>query len=123
MQNTIKYSGLKNLNPIEQQIINQILEREYPRIQRMIKNESDLHVHIKTVKKDTRKRYIISIRLEAATKMYSTKTKDTEEAGDWDIKKATHKAIEHLESEIKRSIKPDEGKWKKSKLRKILEKI
>ena len=55
MQNTIKYSGLSSLSEEEQETIKGITEKEYPKIQRMIKNKSDLSVHIRTMKKNTRK--------------------------------------------------------------------
>ena len=123
MQNIVKYSGLKNLSDEEQAALKSIVEKEYPRIQRLIKNSSDLIVHIKTRKKNTRKRFMISMRLEAPTKMFTTKSRDTEEGGDWDLIKATHKALNALSFEIKHALKTDTEPWKRGGIKKLFEKF
>ncbi len=123
MQNIIKYSGLKDLDAEEQSILKNLIEKEYPRIQRLVKNVSDLIVNVKVSKKQTRKRYIISFRLEAPTRMFSVKTKDTEMGGDWDITKATHKALNALYFEVKHRLKSDTGSWKKGGIKALFKRF
>lgn len=123
MQNIIKYSGLKNLDDEEQIILKSIVEKEYPKIQRLIKNVSDIIVNIKTMKKETRKRFIISMRLEAPTKIFTIKSKDTEKGGDWDLAKATHKAVDALYFEVKHRLKSDTEPWKRGGIKSLFKKF
>ena len=119
----IEYSGINDLNPRERIILDKILKKEYYRMQRILENESTLKVHIRSIKKETRKRYILSIRLETPKKVFATKSKDTQEAGDWKLKKAVHKAIKHLKSEVEHSLRADQESWKKRGVRGFLNKI
>ena len=113
MNNIIKYSGLKDLNSEEQSILKSIVEKEFPKVQRLLKNPADLMVHIKTLKKETRKRFLISMRLEMPGKILSTKNLETEKGGDWDLTKALHKEMKSLESEVKHHLRTDNETWKK----------
>ena len=119
MQNIIKYSGLDALSKDEEKALKTIVENEYPKIQRQIKNISDLVVHIKTLKKLSRKRFIISLRLEAPMIRFNVKTKDTEKGGDWDIAKAVHQALNALNFEIKHRLKTDTESWKKGGIKRF----
>ena len=78
----------------------------------MLKEDSELKVNIKTSKKGKGKRYNVSMLLETTSSNLSTKSKDTELSGDWDLKKAVHKALTHLEAEVKHKFKTDQEKWK-----------
>jgi len=119
MQNIIKYSGLDGITEEEEEILKKIVENEYPKIQRQIKNISDLTIHIKTLKKMSRKRFIISFRLEAPMIRFNVKTKDTEKGGDWDIAKAAHQALNALNFEIKHRLKTDTESWKKGGIKRL----
>ncbi len=113
MNDIIKYSGLKDLSSEEQSILKNIIEKEFPKIQRLLKNPADLMVHIKTLKKETRKRFLISMRLEMPGKILSNRNLETEKGGDWDLKKALHKEMKSLESEVKHHLRTDSETWKK----------
>ena len=119
MQNIIKYSGLKNLNEEEQSILKSLVEKDYPRLERMVKNTCDLTVDINTSKKETRKRFMISLRLESPAQRFVVKTRDTEQWGDWDLTKATHKALDALYFEIKHRLKTDTSSWKKGSIKRL----
>ena len=123
MQNIIKYSGLKNLSDEEQSALKNIIEKEFPKIQRLMKNASDLNVNIKTLKKDKRKRFIISMKLDAPGKIFTVKNKDTERGGDWDLIKSTHKELDSLYFEIKHSLKTDTEPWKKGGIKALFRKF
>ena len=119
----IIYSGLNALNEGEQLIVKKVLEKEYPKIEKLIGQSSELMVHIKTSVKEKRKRYILSLRLEGPKLLLVTKTKDTEAAGDWDLTKATHKAMEHIASEVRHKLKIGEETWKKGGIKKLLDNL
>lgn len=123
MNDIIKYSGLKSLTADEEGVLKNIVEKEYPRIQRLFKNGSDLIVAVKTQKKDTKKRFSISMRLEAPGRIFSTKNKDTEKGGDWDLAKVTHKEINALYSEVKHHIEKDSDSWRKGGIRALIKKF
>ena len=123
MQNIIKYTGLKNLNEIEQNTLIKIVEKEYPKIQIIIKNKSDLTVKVKTVKRSTKKRFMIYFRLDAPMKSFGVKRKDTERGGDWDLAKATHKALKALQFEIKHALRADTETWKKGGIKKLVNRL
>ncbi len=123
MQDQIKYSGLKALSGEEQSILKTIVEKEAPKIRRFVKNSSELSVNIKTLKKESKKRFIISLRLETPNNMFNTKTKDTERGGDWDLVKAAHKAMESLESELKHTLKTDSEQWKSGGIKRLLDRF
>ncbi|MBS3152828.1 hypothetical protein J4230_05460 [Candidatus Woesearchaeota archaeon] len=123
MQNIIKYSGLNDLSEEEKGTLKGIVEKEYPKIQRLIKNTCDLIVDVKILKKDSRKRFSISMRLEAPGKIYSVKNKDTEKGGDWNITKATHEETNALKFEIKHQLKTDTETWKKGGLKALIKRF
>ncbi len=123
MQNIIKYSGLKDLNEQEQDKLKNLVEKEFPRIQRLVKNSADLIVAVKTMKKNSRKRFIISMRLEAPGKMYSKKNKETERGGDWDIAKAVHQELDGLYFEIKHELKSDSPTWKRGGIKSLFKRF
>ncbi len=113
MNNIIKYSNLKALNDNEAISLKSIIGKEYDKILKVLNEPSDLIVDIKVSHKNKGKRFIISLRLETASKLYSTRNKDTEKSADYDITKAAHKISTHLHNEVKHNLKKDEGIGKK----------
>lgn len=104
----IYYTNLKLLNVLEQKILKEIVEKEVPGIEQLIKNEVSFKVNIKEYSKEgKRKKY--SIHFEAI----STGKKFATEAFDWDLKKAIHKAFYNLANEIKSSLKTERKGWVK----------
>lgn len=123
VSNIIKYSGLNGLIEEDQITVKNIVEKEFPRIQRLLKNITDLYVDVKTHDKGgKRKLYIIHMRTVSPTKIfaYTPKEIDAKKSDYWDIASATHKAIEALENEIKHKLKSDTENWKKTGVKKVV---
>jgi len=124
MQNIIKYSGLKDLNDEEQGILKNLVEKDFSRIKMLVNKECDLIVAVKAMKKDTRKRYQISMRLETpGSVLYNKINKDTEKGGDWDLAKALHKELDGLYFEIKHDIEKNEDSQRKGRIRSLIKKF
>lgn len=123
MKNEVKYSGIKDLATDEQTALKSIVEKEYKKLQRMIKNDSVLNVHVKVLKKETRKRFLISMRLETPMKLFTTKNKETEKGGDWDLNKAVHQEMDSLYFEVKHHLRADQESWKRGGLRSFFNRL
>jgi len=119
----VRYIGLKDLDQEEQVILTKIIEKEHPKITRLLKNEADLLVKIKVVKKQTRKRFMISLQLDAPTRPFIVKNKETEKGGDWDIAKAVHKELNALRYEINHRLKTDSPEWKRSGIKRFIRQL
>ncbi|HLC86111.1 MAG TPA: HPF/RaiA family ribosome-associated protein [Candidatus Nanoarchaeia archaeon] len=113
MDDIIRYSGINDLSDDEQVMLRSIIEKEFPKLKRYIKNNIDIMVHVKVLKKESRKRYNINLRIDAPTRVFSEHNQDTEKGGDWDLIKSAHKAVKALENEVKHRFKAeDKKKWK-----------
>ena len=88
---TIYYTGLKNLSQLKQTRIKTILEKEYPKLKILLKQKAHLKVNIKSYDNTgKRKKFSIHLKIDGAFKPIATK------AYDWDLRRATHKAIRNL---------------------------
>ncbi len=119
----IRYIGLKDLDQNEQAILTSIIEKEQPKITRLLKNEAELIVKIKVVKKESRKRFMISLQLNAPTRPFIVKNRETEKGGDWDIAKAAHKELNALKYEINHRLKADSPEWKRSGIKRFVREL
>lgn len=97
--NAIKYTNLDYLIDKEQNEIKAILLKEFDMISRLIKNDFNILVHIKTHSPEKRKKYSFHIRLESPTRNFGA------ESTAWDHKLAVHKAVNKIKNEIKKSQK------------------
>ncbi len=119
----VKYIGLGDLDQKEQSALKNIVEKEYPKIARLIKDDAELVVKIKVLKKDSRKRFILGFELDTAAKPFIVKNKETEKGGDWDIVKAAHKSMDALKTEINHRLKTDSPEWKRSGIKRFFRQI
>jgi len=105
--NIIKYIGLKELDINEQAIVKDILEEEYEKIHRLIKNITNVNFHIKLYNIEGKaKKYSVHIKIEAPTRIFTANT------ADWDLAKVTHECINAVKKEIESYL----AKSKKEKL-------
>ena len=121
--NNIIYSRLKDLNEEEQSKLINLVKKEFPKIQRLVKEISSFNININVMKKETRKRYMINMKLQTPGKLFVTKNKDTERGGDWDINKEVHKELKALISEIQHHNKNHIGRWKLGGIKGLLKKF
>ncbi len=105
MPDNITYSGLHDLKPEEQLILKSIIERDFPKLKRYIKKDIELLVHVRVLKKESRSRYDVSLRIEAPARIISEKNVDSERGGDWDLKKSCHRAVKALENELEHKFR------------------
>lgn len=118
MPNIIKYIGLNDLNRDESDSVKQIIEKDYEKIHRLLKNElTDLSVHVKTYGDGKVKKYSVHIKAEAPTrKLFSTET------FDMDIKRTMRKAVNKIINEIKHNFESKQTRSSKLKVKQILRK-
>ncbi len=103
----IQFVGLNKaaLESYQKANVQKICSNEALKIQRMIKNEFTLVVHIKEYGKDARQRkYSIHLRVEYPGHII------TASADDWDIETAVHKTFENAKNEAKRMFQGDTSK-------------
>lgn len=99
LTNSINYVNLDALTDKEKSNIKEILDKEFDKVSRIIKNDFNLLVHTKVYTKEKGKKYSIHLQIEAPTKMYST------EVAGWDIRLVAHEAINKIKNELNKSLK------------------
>lgn len=94
----IYYTGLKQLSILNQSRVKSIIEKEHTKFSHKIKG--NLKVQIKEYTKGgKKKKYSIHIRAEGPGKLTGT------EASDWDLRRATHKAVKNIQKTIEHKYK------------------
>lgn len=94
--NSIKYTNLESLTENEQESLKEILEKGFPEIARLIKNDFNLRVHTKVFEKEKVKKYSIHLKLESPTKMFNA------DVSGWDLRTAVHKAVDKIKNELRK---------------------
>lgn len=115
----VTYSKINDLSDTEKEYIKSIIEKELPKISRMIGSDCELKVNTKVAKKGKGKRFIISYSLISKKGIFTTKSKDNDLSADFDLKKAVHKEMKKLYNEVKHNIKPEQPGWKKYSLKSL----
>ena len=93
----IQFVGIRDLDPMEQEVVHRLTTEYYSRIKRQLKNITDLVVHIKCMKKEgDRKKFSMHIRAIAPTGMV-----EADKASDFDLSRALHKGFEDVMQLIK----------------------
>ena len=117
---TIEYTGLKQLEPLEQTIVKGIAQEYLPIIQRQIHNGFDLLVHIKAHNKspssefgkvDKRQKYSVHLKLIFTDNIIL----NVDKVHDWDLPKGMHESFVALLNRVKKEYKLDANKYKARK--------
>lgn len=99
----IQFIGVKELDNVQQTIVNKLSTEYYDKIQRELKNLTSIVVHVKAYEKEGKKsKFSIHLRAIAPTKIF-----ESTKAADWDLARALHKAFKDLERQILHTIKQD----------------
>lgn len=107
IKNIVKYSGLKELNLIDQTKLKNIFENEYEKIHRLYGNNTmDLSVNVKIHDKGKTKKYSIHSRIEGPSKIISA------ESYDMDITAVSRDIIKKLKNELQKQFKEEGKRWK-----------
>ena len=115
---SVEFTGLKQLEPIEQTIVKGIAQEYLPIIQRQVNNNFDLLVHVKSHKKspdasmsDKRTKYAVHLKLIYA----NNNIFNVDKVHDWDLPKGVHESFVALMNVIKKNFKNDSTKFAQRK--------
>ena len=107
-QGLLEFTGLKNLEPLEQTIVKGIAQEYFPRVKREVKNDIDLIIHVKPYRKaGKRAKYSVHVKC-----IYATKVEDVNKVADWDLPKGVHEAFVALLNILRKKIKNGPSKYK-----------
>ncbi len=85
----LEFTGLRELEPLEQTIVKGIAQEYFPFLQRAMHNDIDVLVHIKPYDKGG-KRSKFSIHIKV---IYAGNVLDVNNVHDWDLPKGVHEAF------------------------------
>ena len=99
----IQFTGLKDLNDDEKEILNTLSTEYYQKFKRELKNLTSMGVHVKIYTKGGKtKKYSLHVKVIAPTKIF-----ESEKAADWDFARTLHKAFKDLEKQIVKGLRSD----------------
>jgi len=106
----IQFKGLKALDARRKRIVEDICAKNLPKVRRSMKNMTDLIVHVKSHEKDgARAKFSIHLKAVAPTRLFTSS-----KATDWAIARATNKAFVDVLSRIKKGLKSDNQRPKRT---------
>ena len=110
-QDLIQFTGLKELEQMDQNTVQKITTENFEKIKRMLQNITQLRVLIKEYKTegkpDKKKKYAVHLQVSSATE-----TMDVDKTQEYDLAKAMHKAFTGLKDLIEHRIhKEGSKKW------------
>lgn len=101
----IQYIGIDQLDDTEKQVLDKLSAEYYEKIQRMLKNETSIVIHVKEYEKQgSRKKYSLHVRAIAPTVIF-----ESSNASDWDLARTLHKAFNDIEKQIEHRFKPNKN--------------
>lgn len=104
----MEFTGLKELEPLEQTIVKGIAQEYFPVLQQRVHNDIDLLVHVKAYNKaGNRSKYSIHLKL-----IYAGNVIDVNKAHDWDLPKGVNEAFVSLLNIAKKKFSLDANKYK-----------
>lgn len=101
----IEVVGINNLTEEEKKIANNLLKEYIPKIERLVKNDILIKMHVKEYKKDGKgKKYSLHFEvIFSGTMLHS-------DAWDYDLSRTIHKAMKKIESEAEHKFHSSEQK-------------
>ncbi len=107
----LEFTGLSELEPLEQTIVKGIAQEYYPLLQRDIHQDVDILVHVKSYGKGGhRNKYSVHLKL-----IYGGNILNVDKVHDWDLPKGVHEAFVALLNIAKKRFKLDPLKYPKRK--------
>ena len=99
-EDMIQFIGLKDIEPVEQDMINTLTTEYFQKIKLGLKNIVKLVVHIKKSNKGGKQsQFDLRVKAEAPTDMIEA------HAEDWDLARVTHKVFKDIERQLERKFK------------------
>lgn len=104
----IQYIGIDDLDAKERAILDKLSAEYYDTIQRSLKNEVSITIHVKKHKQEEdnpekQHRFEITIKVAAPTAIFEEK-----HAEDWDFARTLHKAFKNIERQIQHRLHTDD---------------
>ena len=100
-QEVIRFIGVKDLEPEEQYLVSKLSTENYQKIKRVLKNVTNMTVHVKCYEKTGgKKKFSLHVRVSAPTKNIIESCK----AHDFDLARALHKAFADVRTQLKRKF-------------------
>ncbi|HME86879.1 MAG TPA: hypothetical protein VKE88_00515 [Candidatus Nanoarchaeia archaeon] len=112
---SVEFTGLKELEALEQTIVKGIAQEYLPILERKVKNNFDLLVHVKghnrsppsdSMKSDKRIKYSVHLKLIYA----NNNSLNIDKVHDWDLPKAMHVSMVALLNRLNKEFKGDVSK-------------
>lgn len=104
LMDQIQYVGLQDLEEVDQEMVKKLCAEYYDKVKRMLKNEVDVKVHIKSqANEGHRHRYEVSISANAPTMKFDA-SKHSQQA-QWDLASVIHEGFKSLMKEIEHRFK------------------
>lgn len=101
----IQFIGLRELDPVDQEMVRKIIFEQYPKLKRRLHNLTSLVVHIKPYGKGgARQKYSFHMRAVAPTRIF-----ESTKAYAWDLATSVHKAFDDLDHQIEHAFKQEHG--------------
>ncbi|MEK6874668.1 MAG: hypothetical protein AABX52_02870 [Nanoarchaeota archaeon] len=98
----IQYCNLKELSPVELDVLNKLCAEYYDKVKRCVHNLVCVRVHVKCHNKlGKRKKYDVHLQVVAPMRSRFTSSK----AHDWDLVQSVHKAFADILSQIEHELK------------------
>ena len=95
----INFIGMRSLEPEEQYLVSKLSTDNYQKFKRVIKNVTNMTVHVKCYEKTGgKKKYSLHVRVSAPMK----KVVESCKAHDFDLARALHKAFADIKTQLKR---------------------
>ncbi len=99
----IQFVGIKELEPVDQAVVNKLSTEYYDKLKRMINTTASLKVHVKVTKVESKKKkYNMHTQLIAPSKTFTSTN-----AEDWDLARALHKTFQDLEHQVNHTYHAD----------------
>jgi len=100
----IRFVGVRDLSPEERLLLDELAARYHPKIERALRNEVDLVVHVKTHKappgKEGGKKFSVPVHVNAPTKAIKSSKADS-----WELGTALRQAFEEVERQAQHTFK------------------
>lgn len=107
-ESIIRYIGLKDLEEIDQNLVTNLTQEYFPKIQISLKHIMELIVHIKRYKKTGhRSKWAVHVRAQTPSHIF-----ESTKAADWELPRTMHKAFKDLESQVKHRLHSDTSRDK-----------
>jgi hypothetical protein len=99
----LEFTGLRELEPLEQTIVKGISQEYFPIIQREVHNDIDVLVHVKAYNKGgKRSKYSVHLKL-----IYAGNVLDVNKVHDWDLPRGVHESFVALLNMAKHKFRGD----------------